>query len=160
MDEIEILSPEEALTGLRDCYSNHMDLLLEARTAGGLKESLLGWLGSGERKRARSAALDAFYQEALGRVEGLQVLLDEREEEAGDWAAQAIEVILFYPPKLGRDLDLALAAIEGLADPLLDYLPRETAAEIMARYRKRTPPRMMLPNQRKLFERLKEQAEE
>lgn len=160
MDETAERSPEELLEALRSCYCEHMLRFAEANEAGGWRENLLGWLGNGVRKKARSDALSAFYEEAHALVEALDFALEERPEQAGRCAAGAMEIILFYPLKQGRALDLALAAIEGLAEPLVPWLEPAAAAEIIARYRKRTPPRMMLPNQKKLFTQLQERVGE
>lgn len=159
MDEKEILSPEETLEALKNCYCEHMLHFSEACEAGGWRETLSGWLGGGGyRKKARADALNAFYEEAKELVATLCGTLEDCPEQAGRCSASAMEIILFYPTKQGRALDLALAAIEGLAEPLVPCLEPGMAAEITERYRKRTPPRMMLPNQKKLFALLQERA--
>ena len=159
MEETAMFSPEEALEALKDCYCEHMLRFAEANQAGGWRENLTGWLGSGVRKKARSDALNEFHQAAQALVEDLCAGLEECPEQAGRSSAAAMEIILFYPLKQGRALDLALAAIEGLAEPLVPYLEPAAAAELADRYRKRTPPRMMLPNQKALFAQIQAQAE-
>ena len=56
-------------------------------------------------------------------------------------------------------MEFALVALEGLADPLVPLLDREHAQAILARYVRRTPVRRMLPNQQKLYQHLKRQAD-
>ena len=159
MDETAIRSPDEILQALRDCYCGHMLKLEQADAVRSIGEVFSGWLGGGgRRKQARSEALTAFHGEAGALVEALLDALTEYPEQAERGAAGAMEIILFYPPKQGRAVDLALAAVEGLAEPLIPYLDREAAAELVQRYRRRTPPRMMLPNQKALFEKLRAQG--
>ncbi len=159
MEETVVRSPDEAVQALRDCYCGNMLKLEQAGEVHSLREYLSGWLGGGRRRHDLEEALRAFHAEAEKLVETLCGALEDCPEQAARGAAAALEIILFYPPKQGKALDLSLAAMEGLSLPLIPHLERETAAGMVQRYRKRTPPRMMLPNQRTLFGRLKEQAE-
>lgn len=158
MEETVVRSPDEAIQTLRDCYCGNMLKLEQADAVHSLREYLAGWLGGGHRRRSMEDALSVFHAEAEELVENLCAALDACPEQGARGAAAALEIILFYPPKQGKAVDLSLAAMEGLSMPLIPYLERETAAELAQRYRKRTPPRMMLPNQRALYQRLQTQG--
>ena len=158
MEETVVRSPDEAIQALRDCYCGNLLKLEQADAVRGLGDYLSGFLGGGRRRRSVDGALTAFHEEAGARIEDLCASLDACPEQAGRGAAAALEITLFYPPKQGKAVDLSLAAVEGLSMPLIAYLEQETAAGLAQRYRKRTPPRMMLPNQRALFERLQVQG--
>ena len=75
-------------------------------------------------------------------------------EEADRLATQALELMLLYPRPKDGATDFSLAAFEGFAAPLLPFLAPARRAELAERYRALTPPRKMLPNQKKLWKAL------
>ena len=100
----------------------------------------------------RGILLDQLRQEAEELIAALLPLLDAVPEVADSCALAALEPILFYPLAKGeRELSMSLAALEGIAAPLLPYISSADLAELLRRYRKRNPPRLMFPNQAALF---------
>ena len=75
-------------------------------------------------------------------------------EEAVEPARQALELLLFYPRPGRLSEELVLVAFEGKGAALLPWLPAPVRAELAQRYRRRTPPGQMLPNQKKLWKAL------
>ena len=55
------------------------------------------------------------------------------------------------PPPADRSLELYVAAFEGHAAPLLPFLEPSHRIRLSERYRRRNPPRRMLPCQKKLW---------
>ena len=85
-------------------------------------------------------------------MDALSVLLAALPPEAADgFAAQALELMLFYPQPADQHTAFSLLAFEGYAVPLVPHLTEKRRAEVAERYRKRNPPRRMLPNQKKLW---------
>ena len=74
-----------------------------------------------------------------------------RPEAADGFAAQVLELMLFYPQPADQHTAFSLLAFEGYAVPLVPHLAEKRRAEVAERYRKRNPPRRMLPNQKKLW---------
>ena len=93
-------------------------------------------------------ALDAALGELLAALETLPP------EEAVEPARQALELLLFYPRPGRLSEELVLVAFEGKGAALLPWLPAPVRAELAQRYRRRTPPGQMLPNQKKLWKAL------
>lgn len=163
MDNMLDLTPAEALERLRACYSAHVERFVQAGRAGDWRDKLAGWLsgGGGMARRAQDEALSSFYQDLKLGVEALSSLLAGI-PDAAPFAAEALELVLFHsgaPDPSVPAMEFALVALEGLADPLIPLLDREHAQAILARYVRRTPVRRMLPNQQKLYQHLKRQAD-
>ena len=64
---------------------------------------------------------------------------------------RALEQMLFYPKPADQRTEFTLLAFEGYAVPLVSLLTDGCRAEVAERYKKRTPPRRMMPNQKKLW---------
>ena len=62
--------------------------------------------------------------------------------------------MLFYPVPKDNTVAFSLSAFEGRAMALLPFLPPDKQREIASRYARRTTPRQMLPNQKKLWKAL------
>ena len=73
------------------------------------------------------------------------------QEEADAFAVRALEQMLFYPKPADQRTEFTLLAFEGYAVPLVGLLTDGCRAEVAERYKKRTPPRRMMPNQKKLW---------
>ena len=93
-------------------------------------------------------ALDAALEELLAALEGLSP------ETAAGPARQALELFLFYPRPGRMSEEMVLVAFEGKGEALLPWLPVPVRMELAERYRQRTPPGRMLPNQKKLWKAL------
>ncbi len=93
-------------------------------------------------------ALDAALGELLAALETLPP------EEAVEPAQEALELLLFYPRPGRLSEELVLVAFEGKGAALLPWLPAPVRAKLAQRYRRRTPPGQMLPNQKKLWKAL------
>ena len=155
----EVLAPGAALEALRACYSEYTGQLIELEQNTGIRDMLSSLLGSGPVKQKREALLSAFYnavQEALGQV--VPALEACPPDQASEYAAQALEIMLFTPAKRERELEFVYASLEGLSAPLVPLLGPAAAAGLAARYKKRTPVRMMFPTQRKLLEQINARA--
>ena len=99
--------------------------------------------------------VDAFAEELPVHVEALKTRLAAcPAEEADRLATQALELMLLYPRPKDGATEFSLAAFEGFAAPLLPFLAPARRAELAERYRALTPPRKMLPNQKKLWKAL------
>ena len=124
-------TPVQALEALQNAYSRFLDALPEARRAS-LGEAIGFFLRSDGNPKLGSL-VDAFAEEL---------------------PAQALELMLLYPRPKDGATEFSLAAFEGFAAPLLPFLAPARRAELAERYRALTPPRKMLPNQKKLWKAL------
>lgn len=143
----------QALEALRGCYQEFMDKLQVCRTAG-LGEAI-GFFFQSQGNPRVGQAVDEFNGVVTGRVAALaEALAELTEAEAAELAAQAMELMLFYPLPKDNTILFSLAAFEGRAQALVPFLSPEARQELAGRYAKRTPPRRMLPNQKKLWKEL------
>ncbi len=146
-------TPVQALEALQNAYSRFLDALPEARRAS-LGEAIGFFLRSDGNPKLGSL-VDAFAEELPVHVEALKTRLAAcPAEEADRLAAQALELMLLYPRPKDGATEFSLAAFEGFAAPLLPFLAPARRAELAERYRALTPPRKMLPNQKKLWKAL------
>lgn len=146
-------TPVQALEALQNAYSRFLDALPEARRAS-LGEAIGFFLHSDDNPKLGSL-VDAFAEELPVHVEALKTQLAAcPAEEADRLAAQALELMLLYPRPKNGATEFSLAAFEGFAAPLLPLLAPARRAELAERYRALTPPRKMLPNQKKLWKAL------
>ena len=146
-------TPVQALEALQNAYSRFLDALPEARRAS-LGEAIGFFLRSDGNPKLGSL-VDAFAEELPVHVEALKTRLAAcPAEEADRLATQALELMLLYPRPKDGATEFSLAAFEGFAAPLLPFLAPARRAELAERYRALTPPRKMLPNQKKLWKAL------
>ena len=143
-------TPEQVLEDMRRGYARYVEGLEEARSTG-MMELFSNYLRGDGNPRVNQL-VDGFAK-ALGQwMDALSVLLAALPPEAADgFAAQALELMLFYPQPADQHTAFSLLAFEGYAVPLVPYLTEKRRAEVAERYRKRTPPRRMMPNQKKLW---------
>lgn len=143
-------TPEQVLEDMRRGYARYVEGLAEARTTGVGERFSFYLQGMGNPKV--NQLVDGFAK-ALGQwMDALSVLLAALPPEAADgFAAQALELMLFYPQPADQHTAFSLLAFEGYAVPLVPHLTEKRRAEVAERYRKRNPPRRMLPNQKKLW---------
>ena len=143
-------TPEQVLEDMRRGYARYVEGLAEARTTGVGERFSFYLQGMGNPKV--NQLVDGFAK-ALGQwMDALSVLLAALPPEAADgFAAQALELMLFYPQPADQHTAFSLLAFEGYAVPLVGLLTDGCRAEVAERYKKRTPPRRMMPNQKKLW---------
>ena len=143
-------TPEQVLEDMRRGYARFVEGLEEARSTG-MMELFSNYL-RGDGNPRLNQLVDTFAQRLGGLVKALTTLLSGlTPEEADHFAAQALEQMLFYPQPDDQRTAFSLLAFEGYAVPLVPYLTEKRRAEVAERYRKRTPPRRMMPNQKKLW---------
>ena len=143
-------TPEQVLEDMRRGYARFVEGLAEARSTG-MMELFSNYL-RGDGNPRLNQLVDTFAQRLGGWVKALTTLLSGlTPEEADHFAAQALEQMLFYPQPDDQRTAFSLLAFEGYAVPLVPYLTEKRRAEVAERYRKRTPPRRMMPNQKKLW---------
>ena len=132
-------TPVQALEALQNAYSRFLDALPEARRAS-LGEAIGFFLRSDGNPKLGSL-VDAFAEELPVHVEALKTRLAAcPAEEADRLATQALELMLLYPRPKDGATEFSLAPARR--------------AELAERYRALTPPRKMLPNQKKLWKAL------
>ena len=143
-------TPEQVLEDMRRGYARFVEGLEEARSTG-MMELFSNYL-RGDGNPRLNQLVDTFAQRLGGWVKALTTLLSGlTPEEADHFAAQALEQMLFYPQPDDQRRPFSLLGFEGYAVPLVPYLTEKRRAEVAERYRKRTPPRRMMPNQKKLW---------
>ena len=143
-------TPEQVLEDMRRGYARFVEGLEEARSTG-MMELFSNYL-RGDGNPRLNQLVDTFAQRLGGWVKALTTLLSGlTPEEADHFAAQALEQMLFYPQPDDQRTAFSLLAFEGYAVPLVPYLTEKRRVEVAERYRKRTPPRRMMPNQKKLW---------
>ena len=143
-------TPEQVLEDMRRGYARYVEGLEEARSTG-MMELFSNYLRGDGNPRVNQL-VDGFAK-ALGQwMDALSVLLAALPPEAADgFAAQVLELMLFYPQPADQHTAFSLLAFEGYAVPLVGLLTDGCRAEVAERYKKRTPPRRMMPNQKKLW---------
>ena len=143
-------TPEQVLEDMCSGYARFLEGLAEARSTG-MMELFSNYLRGDGNPRVNQL-VDGFAK-ALGQwMDALSVLLAALPPEAADgFAAQVLELMLFYPQPADQHTAFSLLAFEGYAVPLVPDLAEKRRAEVAERYRKRNPPRRMLPNQKKLW---------
>ena len=143
-------TPEQVLEDMRRGYARFVEGVEEARSTG-MMELFSNYLRGDGNPRVNQL-VDAFAQVLGGWVEALAALLPGlAPEEADGYAVRALEQMLFYPKPADQRTEFTLLAFEGYAVPLVSLLTDGCRAEVAERYKKRTPPRRMMPNQKKLW---------
>ena len=140
----------QALEALEACYQAFITKL-EKSKASSVGEVMGNFFRAQGNPRV-AYAVEEFDDLLTHQVAALAGLLEGcPAEEAAAVAVQALEQMLFYPIPRDRNTAFSLAAFEGRAQPLLPFLPPDKRREMASRYARRTPPRDMLPNQKKLW---------
>lgn len=153
MENTPELTVPQILEELEHCYAEFVERLEKSRAAN--SGEVMGFFFRVQGNPKVSLAVEDFNSALTGRVAALTELLAQcPAEQAGEWAAQALEVMLFYPVPANRSTAFSLAAFEGHALPLVPFLTPAGRQEAARRCAKRTPPRRMLPNQKKLWQAL------
>lgn len=153
MEEHTPASAARALEELEACYRNFTEKLNKSK-ASSVGEVMGNFFRAQGNPRV-SYAVEEFDAAMTERLTALTGLLEAcPAEEARSLAAQALELMLFYPVPADRTVAFSLSAFEGRAIVLLPFLPPHTQREFASRYARRTTPRQMLPNQKKLWKAL------
>lgn len=150
MDETPTVPTLPVLEELRACYGTFVEKL-EKSCASSLGEVMGNYFRAQGNPRV-TYAVEEFNEILNGHVAALANDLGSRPaEEAEALALEALEQILFYPPSRNNTVAFSLAAFEGHALPLIPFLSPQRRKELARRYTRRTSPRMMLPNQKKVW---------
>lgn len=150
-----VLTPSEALKALEDCY----DALLEELPAARRSEDPKGILASMFSGHSYHPGLDALMARYLpllnGHVETLVLAVQAHPgPEAQAAALRGLERLLFYPRPATMPETYTLLALEGCGLPLPPLLSPGDRLDLAQRYGKQTPPRQMMPNQKRLWKAL------
>ena len=153
METAKPATPYQALLDLEAAYTDFRKTLDWCRSIS-MGESVGNFLlGKGNPRVAR--ALADFDPVVTGLTSTLAAMLaDCPPEQADELASRALEIILFYPQIGDTTVDLSQTAFERRGEVLLPFLAPERRRALADRYRQRTPPRRMLPNQEKLWKAL------
>ena len=153
MEQTPIGTAAQTLEELRACYASFLEALTQ-RSAVDVGEAFAFFISPYGNPRL-SQTMDEFAPAVAGLAEGLAAQLTGcPPEDADALAVQALEQMLFYPMPRDAMLEFSLAALEGSAQPLLSFLAAQRRQELAERYAKRTKPRKMLPNQKKIWKAL------
>ena len=153
MENAKPATPYQALLELENAYADYRAVLIRARTAG-VGESI-GFFLRGQGNPRVGQALADFDPVITALVEALAAMLAScPAEQADELASRALEIILFYPLAGESTVDLSQTAFEGRGLALIPFLTPERRRALSARYKQRTPPRRMLPNQEKMWKAL------
>lgn len=153
MEETSPLSPLQALEELKACYGDFVQKLEKSRATS--VGEVVNHLFRSQGNPRVTYAVEEFDAALTARLTALtEGLAGCPEDDADDLAAQALELMLFYPVPADNNVAFSLAAFEGRALPLLPFLSSQRRQETASRYARRTPPRRMLPNQKKLWKEL------
>ena len=147
------VSTTQALEELEACYREFTEKLNKSK-ASSVGEVMGNFFRAQGNPRV-SYAVEEFDAAMTERLTVLTGLLETcPAEEACRLAAQALELMLFYPVPADHTVAFSLSAFEGRAMALLPFLPPDRQRELATRYARRTTPRQMLPNQKKLWKAL------
>ena len=153
MEEHTPVSAPQALEDLEVCYRDFIEKLKKSK-ASSVGEVMGNFFRAQGNPRV-SYAVEEFDAAMTERLTTLTAVLETcPAEEACRLAVQALELMLFYPVPKDNTVAFSLSAFEGRAMALLPFLPPAKQREIASRYARRTTPRQMLPNQKKLWKAL------
>ena len=149
MEEYTPASAAQALEELETCYRDFIEKLKKSK-ASSVGEVMGNFFRAQGNPRV-SYAVEEFDAAMTERLAALTALLEGcPAEEACRLAAQALELMLFYPVPADSTVAFYLSSLEGRAVALLPFLSPDQQREAASRYARRTPPRRMRPNQEKL----------
>ncbi|MCI7474653.1 MAG: hypothetical protein MSB10_13420 [Clostridiales bacterium] len=153
MEEHTPVSATQALEDLEACYQHFIDKLKKSK-ASSVGEVMGNFFRAQGNPRV-SYAVEEFDAAMTERLTVLTGLLETcPAEEACRLAVQALELMLFYPVPTDHTVAFSLSAFEGRAMALLPFLSPDRQRELATRYARRTTPRQMLPNQKRLWKAL------
>ena len=147
-----VLTPSEALKALENCYDALLEALPDARQAEDTRGALSNLFSGHSYHPGLDALMDKYVPLLADHVAALaQAVQAQPGPEAQAAALQGLERLLFYPKPASPPEEFTLVAFEGYGLPLGPLLSTEDRLDLAQRYAKKTPPRRMMPNQKKLW---------
>ena len=147
-----VLTPSEALKALEDCYDALLDALPDARRAEDTRGALSNLFSGHSYHPGLDALMDKYVPLLADHVAALaQAVQAQPGPEAQAAALRGLERLLFYPKPASPPEEFTLVAFEGYGLPLAPLLADQDRLDLAQRYAKKTPPRRMMPNQKKLW---------
>lgn len=147
-----VLTPSEALKALEDCYDALLEALPDARRAEDTRGALSNLFSGHSYHPGLDALMDKYVPLLSAHVAALaQAVQASPGPEAQAAALRGLERLLFYPKPSSPPEEFTLVALEGHGLPLAPLLSPEARLDLAQRYAKQTPPRRMMPNQKKLW---------
>ena len=147
-----VLTPSEALKALENCYDALLEALPDARQAEDTRGALSNLFSGHSYHPGLDALMDKYVPLLADHVAALaQAVQVQPGPEAQAAALRGLERLLFYPKPASPPEEFTLVAFEGYGLPLGPLLSTEDRLDLAQRYAKKTPPRRMMPNQKKLW---------
>ena len=147
-----VLTPSEALKALENCYDALLEALPDARQAEDTRGALSNLFSGHSYHPGLDALMDKYVPLLADHVAALaQAVQVQPGPEAQAAALRGLERLLFYPKPASPPEEFTLVAFEGYGLPLGPLLSPEDRLDLAQRYAKKTPPRRMMPNQKKLW---------
>ena len=147
-----VLTPSEALKALENCYEALLEALPDARQAEDTRGALSNLFSGHSYHPGLDALMDKYVPLLSDHVAALALAVRAQPgPEAQAAALRGLERLLFYPKPASPPEEFTLVAFEGYGLPLGPLLSTEARLDLAQRYAKKTPPRRMMPNQKKLW---------
>lgn len=147
-----VLTPSEALKALENCYDALLEALPDARQAEDTRGALSNLFSGHSYHPGLDALMDKYVPLLADHVAALaQAVQAQPGPEAQAAALRGLERLLFYPKPASPPEEFTLVAFEGYGLPLAPLLADQDRLDLAQRYAKKTPPRRMMPNQKKLW---------
>ena len=147
-----VLPPSEALKALENCYDALLEALPDARQAEDTRGALSNLFSGHSYHPGLDALMDKYVPLLADHVAALaQAVQAQPGPEAQAAALRGLERLLFYPKPASPPEEFTLVAFEGYGLPLGPLLSTEDRLDLAQRYSQKTPPRRMMPNQKKLW---------
>ena len=147
-----VLTPDQALELLERCFDALLEALPEARQAEDPRGALSSLFSGHSYHPGLDALMDQYHPLLTSRAEALAAAVQACPgPEAQAAALRGLERLLFYPKPSSPPEEFTLVAFEGYGLPLAPLLSPEARLDLAQRYSQKTPPRRMMPNQKKLW---------
>ena len=147
-----VLTPSEALKALENCYDALLEALPDARQAEDTRGALSNLFSGHSYHPGLDALMDKYVPLLSDHVAALALAVQAQPgPEAQAAALRGLERLLFYPKPSSPPEEFTLVAFEGYGLPLAPLLSPEARLDLAQRYSQKTPPRRMMPNQKKLW---------
>ena len=147
-----VLTPSEALKALENCYDALLEALPDARQAEDPRGALSNLFSGHSYHPGLDALMDKYVPLLSDHVAALALAVQAQPgPEAQAAALRGLERLLFYPKPASPPEEFTLVAFEGNGLSLAPLLADQDRLDLAQRYAKKTPPRRMMPNQKKLW---------
>ena len=148
-----VLTPSEALKALENCYDALLEALPDARQAEDTRGALSNLFSGHSYHPGLDALMDKYVPLLSDHVAALALAVRAQPgPEAQAAALRGLERLLFYPKPASPPEEFTLVAFEGNGLSLAPLLADQDRLDLAQRYAKKTPPRRMMPNQKKLWQ--------